>query len=300
MEDVERQPTREEGLRLLRDQEIDAAIECLTRVVESDPADARAYSYLGAAYARKGEFTESIRAFEQSLAINPTPSAYFNLGLAYQEAGRLTAAVSHYHKALELEPHYTPASEAIERLISTEEGGPAADEVASLPEVETEPSDEAQQNDLMENVEEVQEPAVERALVRSQHRAMMRSGLILGAAIGAVWGPAIYLLLSVFVFRYADVIMLATSRKMPVAAALGAILGGLTGLLSGFTGGAQSTGIRFGLLFGLLGGAGMAVAGGSGGTETGLAAVVGAALGGVGGYLIGLISDALTPFGSES
>ncbi|NLN76047.1 MAG: tetratricopeptide repeat protein [Armatimonadetes bacterium] len=107
--------TKEEGLRLLKEGEIDAAIKVLEKV-RQNVDDAQACSYLGAAYCQKGDRPRAIRAFEEALRIQETPKAYFNLAVMYESVSRMDEAVREYRMAAELDPEYAPAQQAIQRL----------------------------------------------------------------------------------------------------------------------------------------------------------------------------------------
>lgn len=107
--------TKEEGLRLLKAGEIEAAIKVLENVRENVD-DAQACAYLGAAYCKKGDRPRAIRAFEESLRIEETPKAYFNLAAMYESVSRLDEAVRHYRMAVELDPEYAPAQQALNKL----------------------------------------------------------------------------------------------------------------------------------------------------------------------------------------
>ncbi len=126
--------TKEEGLRLLKAGELDAAIKTL-ETLRQQIEDAQVCAYLGAAYSQKGERLRAIRAFEEALRIKETPKAYFNLAVMYEAVGRMDEAVREYRMAIELDSEYAPAQKAIHRLqeqfAATQPQQDLADEIAA-------------------------------------------------------------------------------------------------------------------------------------------------------------------------
>jgi Flp pilus assembly protein TadD len=74
------------------------------RVTELTPANPSAFNNLGAVLQMNGDFPNATKAFEQSLALEPTRSAYSNTGTMYYFSGRFTDAVSMFRKAVQLPP----------------------------------------------------------------------------------------------------------------------------------------------------------------------------------------------------
>ena len=308
-------PTREEGLRLLRAVDLDACIECLNAVLEADPTDARAWSYLGAAQAQKGNLDQAIAAFQQSLALGPTHRAYFNLGRAYELAGRPADALSHFQSALQLNPNYALAADAINRISEPPEG--QADHDAAQPEqapTETGQTADTEDTDAPaatapaeQSTQDAPAPATNgkavlsdsavpaEAGIAAEHKAMMKSGLIWGAIVGIVWTVAIFLVWS-FLLPSAPAAFSASKGGLGAAVlilvCIGAAAGAVIGLSCGFTGGGEETGVKVGAALGLTGGAVVAIIGGSGGAGVALGLLAGALLGGAGGYVIGFLTDA--------
>jgi len=80
------------------------AVEAFARVTELAPRNPFGFNNLGAARVAAGDLGGSARAFEQSIAIEPSRSAYSNVGTLYYFLGRLDEAVTMYGKALEMAP----------------------------------------------------------------------------------------------------------------------------------------------------------------------------------------------------
>ncbi len=116
MENVPGGMTKDEGLRLLKEGNIDEAIDLLEKAKDEDPEDAQIHSYLGAAYNQKGDKVRSIFSFEEALRLEETPRNYFNLGLAYQSVNRTDEAIRQYNMALDIDPDYKQARTAVDRL----------------------------------------------------------------------------------------------------------------------------------------------------------------------------------------
>lgn len=107
--------SKEEGLRLLKAGQLDDAIRVLEKVSEKAD-DPQVCSYLGAAYSKKDDKMNAIHAFEESLRLQESPKAYFNLAIVYEWVGRIEEAVREYSMAADMDPSYTPAQEALNRL----------------------------------------------------------------------------------------------------------------------------------------------------------------------------------------
>ncbi|HET9389045.1 MAG TPA: tetratricopeptide repeat protein [Steroidobacteraceae bacterium] len=81
----------------------EAAAAQYRRVTELTPASASGFSNLGAALQMNGDFTGAARAFEQSLALEPSSNAYSNTGTMYYFLGRFTDSVQMFRKAAAME-----------------------------------------------------------------------------------------------------------------------------------------------------------------------------------------------------
>lgn len=107
---------KEEGIRLLKAGKIAESIEKLQQALAMDPEDAQIHCYLGAAYNAVPDKLHAIHHFEECVRLEESPKAYYNLGLVYESVHRVDEAVRQYRMALELDPNYTKAREALEKL----------------------------------------------------------------------------------------------------------------------------------------------------------------------------------------
>ncbi len=107
---------KEEGIRLLKAGKIHEAIEKLQQALAIDPEDAQIHCYLGAAYNAVPDKLHAIHHFEECVRLEESPKAYYNLGLIYESVHRVDEAVRQYRMALELDPNYTKAREALDKL----------------------------------------------------------------------------------------------------------------------------------------------------------------------------------------
>jgi spermidine synthase len=95
------------GLRYLRNEEPEAAIDALQQAVRLQPESASAYFFLGVAYATLGVNAEAEGAYGRAIALAPdNAQAYNYLGLLYQRQGRYRMAIQAYQRAIALAPDY--------------------------------------------------------------------------------------------------------------------------------------------------------------------------------------------------
>ena len=116
MESLNPNAAKADAMGLLKQGQLDAAIGILEGVRAISPEDPQLQSMLGAAYARKGDHSSAIGAFEQVVRLQETPKTCFNLALAYERAGRIGDAFRQYEAAAKLDPSYQPAHDSIERI----------------------------------------------------------------------------------------------------------------------------------------------------------------------------------------
>ncbi len=69
-------------------------------LIEDYPKDPAAPKALGAAWARAGDFSRAIQAFQSALALGPDPDVYYSLGVCYKEKGDTAAAIDSFEKFL--------------------------------------------------------------------------------------------------------------------------------------------------------------------------------------------------------
>jgi Flp pilus assembly protein TadD len=73
----------------------------LTKMLQWAPNDSEGWYYLGRTKYNENRFEEAVRAFQQTLTLDPANvKAEDNLGLAYAGLGRVNDAVSAYHTAI--------------------------------------------------------------------------------------------------------------------------------------------------------------------------------------------------------
>jgi Flp pilus assembly protein TadD len=78
----------------------------LTKMLEWDPNDSEGWYYLGRAKYNENRFEEAVRAFQQSLKLDPKNiKTLDNLGLSYVGLGRVDDAISAYRTALDSQQH---------------------------------------------------------------------------------------------------------------------------------------------------------------------------------------------------
>lgn len=105
------------GIEAYKAGNIDKAIQELEEATRQENENVKAFNYLGAAYFTKGRTDAAIGAFKMAEQISPgTPSIHFNIAQAYEASGILGEAEYEYERTLELDPNYTKAREALERL----------------------------------------------------------------------------------------------------------------------------------------------------------------------------------------
>jgi Tfp pilus assembly protein PilF len=98
---------------------IDDAIEECKRAIAVDPDFGNPYNDIGAYLIDLGQHDEAIPWLEQAIAAKryePRHFPYFNLGRVYLAKGMITRARELFQKSLEIEPQYTLARQAIERV----------------------------------------------------------------------------------------------------------------------------------------------------------------------------------------
>jgi tetratricopeptide (TPR) repeat protein len=102
---------------LLGEGKLDEAIKQLEDVVQKYPDHADGYINLGVLAGRKGEIDKAIGYFDKAIALDGKDfDAYFKKGQMLVLQKRYEEALTCFRKALEIEPRYTPATQA-SRLI---------------------------------------------------------------------------------------------------------------------------------------------------------------------------------------
>ena len=98
------------GLRYLRNDEVEAAMDALQQAIRLRPDDAAAHLFLGLAYTSSGTYTKPPLAYQRATVLNPTdPQAYNYLGLAYHQQQRYRDAITAYRHAIARQSDYALA-----------------------------------------------------------------------------------------------------------------------------------------------------------------------------------------------
>jgi tetratricopeptide (TPR) repeat protein len=98
------------GVVLSRMGRYDEAISDYTKAIELDPKAGRIYVSRGVARRAKGLIDEAMTDFTKAIALDPADSnAYSSRGTARSEKGDLDGAIADYTKAVDLDPKYTSA-----------------------------------------------------------------------------------------------------------------------------------------------------------------------------------------------
>jgi Tfp pilus assembly protein PilF len=96
----------------------DAIVEC-KRAIAVDPDFGNPYNDIGAYLIDLQRFDEAIPWLEQAIAAKryePRHFPYFNLGRVYASKGQINRARELFQKSLEIEPQYTLARRALEKV----------------------------------------------------------------------------------------------------------------------------------------------------------------------------------------
>jgi tetratricopeptide (TPR) repeat protein len=93
------------GFVYLQQERIMEALDVLTRAIEIDEGNARAWSYLGCAQMGAGHENEGLQSLNKAIALYPDlPEAWFNRGLFHFRGHRWAEAARDLERALELAP----------------------------------------------------------------------------------------------------------------------------------------------------------------------------------------------------
>ena len=96
----------------------EAIAEC-KRAIAVDPEFGNPYTDIGSYLISLGRIDEAIPWLEQAIAApryEPRHFPYFNLGRAYYAKGQILRAREYFQQALQIEPDYTLARTAIEKI----------------------------------------------------------------------------------------------------------------------------------------------------------------------------------------
>lgn len=300
--------SKEEGLRLLKSGQVDEAIKVLKELSQTESDDPQIYTYLGAAYNQKGNRLLAINAFEKSVELEETPKSLYNLGLIYEQCERLQEAIWQYENALKIDPNYTQAQQAIDRIKEAYR--------AAHPELNPPPVEEASEEESTQTIPNQSEATIhgnmpggqftppqgppdhaaehaarmakkEQATIE-QHHKLMKSGLIYGIVCGAIFVLLSYLAVSMLTFSLPGNMFLA----LFIVIIIGGIYGGIIGFWIGYTSGGEEAGMRAGAVMGALLGLVLGLISGGGLAVTILLVLMLGFISGLGGMFIGRMVDA--------
>jgi protein O-mannosyl-transferase len=98
------------GMSLLKQGNIDAAINNFQAALRINPDYPETRNGLATALYRKGRIEEALTHYTEAVRLKPYyPEAYNNLGIVLRDQGRPLEAVGHFLKAIDLQPDYSEA-----------------------------------------------------------------------------------------------------------------------------------------------------------------------------------------------
>lgn len=97
--------------------EPDRAVEEFAEAVEIEPAESVYWNNLGTAYRDLSRFDEALAALDEATRLAPRMlDPYYNRGALFLQAGRTNEARRQFLLALEIDPTFSPARDALERM----------------------------------------------------------------------------------------------------------------------------------------------------------------------------------------
>lgn len=95
----------QEGVKLLKQRQVDAAIEQLNLAIQNNPQHAEAYRYLGLAYGQKNLWAEASQVLQKAVNFKPDDvQSLKNLGVAHLKLNQISEAVQALGQALQHAP----------------------------------------------------------------------------------------------------------------------------------------------------------------------------------------------------
>ena len=86
------------------------AIEAYNQAIRIEPDDSDLYYSLGVSYIRSSNYKEAIKAFKKAVRIKPDDAeAFLNLGFSYGELGHRNEAIEAYKQAIRIKPDFVEA-----------------------------------------------------------------------------------------------------------------------------------------------------------------------------------------------
>lgn len=114
---------KKQAIEFLKSGQIDDAVALLLPLSVDDPDDPELHTLLGTAYHKKGDRLHSIYHFEEAVRLDESAKAYYNLGMVYEYANRIDEAVREFQVAVSLDPNYTKAQDALDKLKAQHDSG---------------------------------------------------------------------------------------------------------------------------------------------------------------------------------
>jgi tetratricopeptide (TPR) repeat protein len=95
----------------------DEGIQHVRSALAVDPYSAEAHNTLGSIFLRKQDFLGARTELQEAVRLKPDfVFAHYNLGLADRALGNSESARQDFEKALAIDPKFTPAQSALDRL----------------------------------------------------------------------------------------------------------------------------------------------------------------------------------------
>jgi tetratricopeptide (TPR) repeat protein len=112
-------PEYDEGKAFLRARQFTEAATAFQKLVETDPDDAEAWQFLGAARSQTREWPSAVAAFRKAESLDPSVRNRYNLAVALKEGlGRNDEARLYLERALEQDPEHAPTKELLRQLVA--------------------------------------------------------------------------------------------------------------------------------------------------------------------------------------
>lgn len=282
-----------QGMQLLKAGNIDDAVLILEKAAIDTPNDPAVHMCLGAACNQKKDTPRAITAFEKALQLEKSAKSHYNLGVAYESASRLTDAAAQYSEALRMDPSYSAASQALQRVGHKEPVAAASPvSVSSAPDY-VEPTALFEQPKISQPADPILRDIERARHIQESKREMIRSGLIYGVLCGAGFLFLVQLMFSVFALPGAMMFDGGSSLIIGLLLSIvkGAAVGAVVGLYIGYTCGGDREGFLAGAIAGFIYGLVTALIKGAGG-EALIAAIISAGFTGLFGYFVGRMVEA--------
>ncbi len=111
-----------QGIQLLKNKQIDAAIEQFTRVLRLEPAFQQVYRHLGLAYGQKGLWQDAVESFQKAISSKPDDVlALKNLGVAYLRLKNFEKAEESLRQAVRYAPEDHKAQAFLAKAVQQQE-----------------------------------------------------------------------------------------------------------------------------------------------------------------------------------